>query len=162
MIIAFELAGFFAAHAIWCVSDSQTLVPMLAYSQADGGRQLERLALNDLEAAVSAGRVKLASNEMHATDAVLLFDGRIPLGDGKSDAIVIEIRAYSSPKSEAVVAVPYTPWSAGAFRVHKPKLLGWANCQDFDINAVFDSFFKGVGGHEKGTAVWNTCLDESK
>lgn len=72
------------------------------------------------------------------------------------------MRAYFSPDSEAVMAVPYTPKQSGKFRVHKPKLLGWKNCDDFDMNAALQSFFEGVDGHEKGAKIWNDCLDESK
>lgn len=32
MITASELAGFIAAHAIWCVSDADGLVPMVAFT----------------------------------------------------------------------------------------------------------------------------------
>jgi hypothetical protein len=107
MITASKLAGFVAAHAIWCVSDGE-------------------------------------------------------LGKEDVDAIIIEMRAYFSPDSEAVMAVPYTPKQSGKFRVHKPKLLGWKNCDDFDINAALQSFFEGVDGHENGSKIWNDCLDESK
>ena len=163
MITASELAGFFAAHAIWCVSDGETLVPMLAYTTADNERQMERLAIDDdLEASVAFGKEKLASNDMDASDAVLLYDARIPIGDEKLDAIIIEMRAYFAPDSEAIVAVPYTPKSSGEFRVHKPKLLAWKNCDEFDMNASLQSFFKGVAGHEQGAAIWDACLDESK
>jgi hypothetical protein len=99
---------------------------------------------------------------MDADDAVLLYDGFIPIGKEKVDAIIIEMRAYFSPGSEAVLAVPYTPKSSGGFRVHKPKLLGWENCEDFDIDAVVESFFVGADSHEKGGQIWNDCLDESK
>jgi hypothetical protein len=163
MITAFKLGGFFAAHAIWCVSDSEILVPMLACTTADDTRKMERLVVNnDLDASVAFGREKLESNEMDATDAVLLYDGRIPIDSEKIDAIIIEMRAYFSPSSEATMAVPYTPQSSGRFRVHKPKLLGWKNCGDFDMNAAIQSFFEGVAGHEEGAKVWNDCLDESK
>src|SRR5690348_5143304 len=129
MITASELAGYFAAHAIWCVSDGDTLTPMLAYTTENNERRMERLIVNDdLAASVAYGKEKLASNEMDANDAVLLFDGRIPVGGQKLDAIIIEMRAYFSPDSEAVIAVPYTPMSSGRFRVHKPKLLGWKDC----------------------------------
>jgi hypothetical protein len=163
MITASKLAGFFAAHAIWCVSDGETLTPMLAYTTEDDERKIERLVVNDdLEASVAYGKEKLESNEMHANDAVLLYDGRISVGKEKVDAIIIEIRAYFSPDSEAVMAVPYTPKQSGRFRVHKPKLLGWKHCDDFDMNAALQSFFAGVDGHEKGAKIWNDCLDESK
>ena len=94
MITASELAGFFAAHAIWCVSDGDTLIPMLAYTTEDGERKMERFAHDELADAVEYGKQKLASNEMDANDAVLLYDGRIPIDDDKLDAIIIEMRAY--------------------------------------------------------------------
>ena len=163
MITASKLAGFFAAHAIWCVSDGETLTPMLAYTTEDDERKMERLVVNDdLEASVAYGKEKLKSNEMDANDAVLLYDGRIPLGNEKVDAIIIEMRAYFSRDSEAVMAVPYTPKQSGEFRVHKPKLVAWKNCDDFDMNAALQSFFEGVDGHEKGAKIWNDYLDESK
>jgi hypothetical protein len=36
MITAAELAGFIAAHAVWCVSDSDGLTPMVAFATPDG------------------------------------------------------------------------------------------------------------------------------
>jgi hypothetical protein len=163
MITATKLSGFFAAHAIWCVSDGNTLTPMLAYITADDERKMERLVVaDDLAASVAYGKKKLNSNEMDANDAALLYDGRITLGNEKIDAIIIEMRAYLSPDSEAIMAVPYTPKATGKFLVHKPKLVAWKNCDDFDMNAALQSFFEGVDGHEKGSKVWNECLDESK
>jgi hypothetical protein len=163
MITASKLAGFFAAHAIWCVSDGETLIPILGYTTADDEQKMDRLVINnDLEASVAYGKQKLELNEMDANDAVLLYDGRIPIGKEKIDAIIIEIRSYFSPESEVVMAVPYTPKTSGKFRVHKPKLLVWDNCDDFDMNATLQSFFEGVGGHDKGAKIWNDCLDESK
>src|SRR5579864_978446 len=91
MITAFELAGFFAAHAVWSVSDGETLVPMLAYTTGDGECRLERLVIDDdLARSVAHGKERLLSNEMDANDAVLLYDGRITIGDEKLDAIIIE------------------------------------------------------------------------
>ena len=163
MISAFELAGVFAAHAIWCVSDGDTLIPMLAFTTESNERKMERLVVNDdLEASVAHGKQKLQSNAMDANDAALLFDGRIPIGGEKLDAIVIEIRAYFSPESEVVLAVPYSPKSSGAFRVHKPKLVVWKDCADFDIDDSLQAFFDGVHQHEMGARIWNECLDESK
>ena len=162
MITASRLAGFFAAHAIWCVSDGDALIPMLAYTSDDGKRNLDRFASNDLQSAVAAGKQKLESNEMNATDAALLYDGRIALEAGKLDAILIEMRAYFSPCSSAIIAVPYTPKSAGRFLVHKPKILSWCQCEDFEMGAAFTEFYAGVGEHDKGAKIWNDALDESR
>lgn len=162
MITASELAGFFAAHAIWCVSGSEGLIPILAYTLEDGQRQMMRLAHGDLQAAVEFGKQQLADNELDANDAVLLYDGLLPMGDEKLDAVIIEVRAYFSPASQAVFAVPYTPAAPGPFAVHKPKLLAWEGCEDFNLDACMQAFFAGVEAHEKGAAVWNECLDETK
>lgn len=162
MIAASELAGMFAAHAVWCVSDGDMLIPMLAYTTENDERKMERLAHDDLGAAVEYGRQKLASNEMDANDAALIYDGRITLDDEKLDALIIEMRAYFSPDSVAMIAIPYTPKDSGQFRVHKPKVMAWDNCDDFDLNHAFESFWNGVAGHEKGAAIWNECLDETK
>jgi len=162
LITALELAGFFAAHAIWSVSHGETLIPMLVYTSADGERTMERLVHDDLEAAVAYGREKLQLNGMDAEDAVLLYDGRIPIGREKVDAIILEVRAYFSPGSEAIIAVPYTPKISGRFRVHKPKLVAWFKCEDFDVNEALRAFFDGVAKHKKGAKIWSDSLDESK
>ena len=162
MIEAAELAGFLGAHAIWCVSDGETLIPILGYTDEDGKRQMTRLAHEELSEAVEAGKRRLAENDMDANDAVLLYDTWLSLDEGKLDAIVIEMRSYFSPASKAVIAVPYTPADCGGFSVHRPKILTWEQCDDFDLNAVVEAFFSGIAGHEKGAEVWNRCLDESK
>src|SRR4051794_3283327 len=140
MITASKLAGFLAAHAIWCVSEGATLIPILAYTTEDDQRKMERLVIgDDLDAPVPHGKERLESKEMAAMEHVLLNDGRSLIGREKVDASIIEMRAYFSADSEAVMAVPYTPKDAGAFRVHKPKLLGWKKCDDFDMHAALDS-----------------------
>jgi hypothetical protein len=167
MITAAKLAGFFAAHAIWCVSDGETLIPMLGYTNAKNERTLVRLVVGsgdaeDLAASVALGKQKLQSNDIDANDAALLYDGYITLEKEKAEAIIIEIRAYFSPSSEAVIAVPYTPRASGKFLVHKPKLVAWKDCEDFDIGVTLRSFFDGVIEHEKGSEIWQESLDDSR
>lgn len=163
MITALHLAGFLAAHAIWCVADGETLVPMLAFTDEEDQRRMERLLIDDdLQKSVSFGRNRLASNDMDANDAALLYDGFVTVGDEKLDAIVIEVRAYFSPGSEVTVAVPYTPRGDDRFRVHRPKILQWQQCDDFDIQTAFEAFFEGVHSHEMGAPIWSDALDESK
>src|SRR5437763_17193620 len=87
MITASELAGFFAAHAVWCLSDAESLTPMLAYTTEDGQRKMERLAGEEVQAVIEYGRRWLADNPMDANDGVLLYDGRIPSAGGKLDAV---------------------------------------------------------------------------
>jgi hypothetical protein len=93
---------------------------------------------------------------------VLAYDGRITVGAGKLDAIILEMRSYGFPGARAVIAVPYTPASSGRFRVHKPKLVEWHECDDFDMDAALQAFFRGVDSHEQGAKAWSAALDESK
>lgn len=162
MITASELAGFVAAHAIWSVSDSDGLIPMVAFTTQDGERKLERLVFDDAGTAVEHGQRRLEEDPFNADDGVLAYDGRIPVEGGKLDAIILEMRCYAFPWATAVIAVPYTPHSSGQFRVHKPKLVEWHECDDFDIDSAFDSFFYGVDSHEEGARGWNESLDQSK
>ena len=39
---AIRLAGFFAAHGVWCVADGEALIPLYAYEDAQGGRKMIR------------------------------------------------------------------------------------------------------------------------
>jgi len=164
MKTAFELAGFFAAHAIWCVSDGETLIPIFGYTTEAGGRQMERHVGDELRDIVERGRARLDENAVDANDGVFLYDGRITVGGEKLDAILVEIRAYFSPRSKATLAVPYTPKGdrSARFLVHRPKLVQWEACEDFDTKVVLEAFFRGVDAHEQGSAVWNAALDQSK
>src|SRR5262249_32867249 len=89
MLTAAKLAGHFAAHAIWCVSDleGEPFIPMLAYTKPGGTPTMIRLVSEDLNESVELGRQQLESNEMDADDGVLLFDGRITLNGEKVDAV---------------------------------------------------------------------------
>jgi hypothetical protein len=162
MITASELAGFIAAHAIWCVSDADGLVPMVAFTTVDGERKLERLVSDDAGAAVEHGRRRLEDDPFSANDGVLAYDGRITVEGGKLDAIILDLRSYAFPWAKATIAVPYAPRSSGRFRVHRPKLVEWERCEDFDMDAAFEAFFRGVDSHEQGAKVWNAALDQSK
>jgi len=162
MITASRLAGFFAAHAIWSISGGDALIPMLAYTRESDDRTMERFVGEDLAQGVAEAKRKLKSNEMDADDAVLVYDGLITIRHEKVDAVIVEMRAYFSPESEAIIAVPYTPGSPEAFRVHRPKLLVWKYCDDFDTEDVIHSFFEGVAEHEAGYQIWSASLDESK
>ena len=80
MITASELAGFIAAHAIWCVSDADGLTPMLAFAMEDGQRKLERLVSDDVTIAVDQGWQRLQEDPFSANDGVLAYDGWISQG----------------------------------------------------------------------------------
>jgi hypothetical protein len=158
---AVRLAGYLAAHALWCVSDGETLIPMLGFSR-DGVSHMERLINESVEESVEMGKNRLGLNIMNADDAALLYDSFMTIGDVRSDAIMIEIRAYAFPGASVMVGVPYTPRTAGGFKVHRPKIVMWHECEEFDIQATFEAFFEGVQSHKEGAKVWNACIDESR
>jgi hypothetical protein len=162
MLLASRLGGFYAAHAIWTLSGGRVLYPILAYTDIDNQQKMMRIITDDLGSGVAAGEGKLKSNDMDANDAVLLYDGRITISEEKMDALLIEFRCYAWPDSEALVAIPYTPHSTGVFKIHRPKLLKWQECEDFDMDAFLEAFWEGVDQHEQGAPLWEKHLDDSK
>jgi len=162
MEAASELAGFFAAHAVWSVSDGETLIPLVAYETAGGKRQMNRLVSERVEEGATRGKEWLAKNPDHAARAVLVFDGFITLKSGKTDALILTIREYTLGEAEITMAVPYRPASdAKGFAVHRPKFLGFKGAQP-DWQKVGEALWTGIAKHEKGAEVWNKHLDESK
>ena len=152
---AAELAGFFSAHAVWSVSDGEAFVPIYGMQHAKTGRSMERLALDLLEDAVSAGHQRLAENPHKAECAVLIYDGRIPWDGEKLDALIVEFREFAVPANAMVLAIPYTPLSRDhEFVVHRPAVLQLPDHLESQAPEIFEAFFAGVTQHDKGAAVW--------
>jgi len=161
MFASAVLAGFFAAHAVWSVSDGETLVPIYAYIDASGDRHLERLVADTLEGSVDVGRKWLSENPHHALCAVWIFDGFIPLVDGKTDALILEIANYGDAAASVTMAVPYVTQSTQtAFKVYRPKVIKFPAGQN--AQGFIEAFWKGVDEHKQGAEVWASHLDQSK
>src|SRR5262245_45868032 len=145
-----EMAGFFAAHAVWSVSDGETLVPMLAIEDAAGQRSMARLAADRLEQAVASGQEQLRANPAGARRAVLIFDGFVTLESGRTDALVLEIRDYERTAA-AKCMIPYRPVRDDAsFAVFRPKfVLDKADGENMSL--LGEAFFRGVDAHEHGS-----------
>lgn len=162
MEAATELAGFFAAHAVWSVSDGETLIPLVAYETFDGKRQINRLVSERVEDGAARGREWLAKNPDGVARAVVVFDGYITLKTGKTDALIVLIRDYTQGEAEITMAVPYRPANdPKGFVVHRPKFLGFKDTEP-DWQKVSSALWAGIARHEKGAEVWNKHLDESK
>jgi len=159
---AVELAGFYAAHAIWCVSDGEALVPMLGQESPTQGRNMIRFALDRLEDGVKRGQDHLRSNPERCERAALVYDGYITVASDRSDALFIVIRSYVDPGATLTMAIPYRNASdPQGFAVHRPKIVDWQGSGQPDYIALTEAFFRGVESHEKGAAVWNAALHES-
>jgi len=157
-----ELAGFFAAHAVWCVCEGETLIPLAGYENADG-RHVVRFEGERLEAGVESGRRWMMANPKAALRAVLVFDGYVPLPGGKTDALILEAREYGPSDMRMTIAVPYRHASSpSGFAVHRPKFLAVSGPGHADDVALGEALLCGAASHEKGAAVWNAHLDESR
>jgi hypothetical protein len=162
MVNAVELAGFFAAHAFWSLSEASTFNPILAYVTADGQRHMMRLVGHETPQAVEFGRQWIAKNPEAALCAVLIFDARIRLGEDKCDAVIVEAHQLGPEARTFGLAVPYRQHdSPEGFAIHRPKFLS-----DEPAGTTFDelaaAFFRGVDEHKEGAAIWNAHLDESR
>lgn len=157
-----RLAGFFAAHGIWNVSDGATLIPMIGYESANGDRGLDRFAAGDLAVGAQAGQDALRANPRDAVRAVLVVDGYVHLQTGRTDALIIDAVSYGPSALSFKVAVPYRPKaSAQGFAVHRPKFLEMVGVDRDHYQALSEAFFAGVDDHEPAAAVWNAHEDPS-
>jgi hypothetical protein len=89
MVTAFELAGFVAAHAVWCVCDGEDFALVVAFTTSDGKRNLERLVFGTATASVEHGRRRLDDAPLGSRAGVLAYDAQIT-GNGRArDAILL-------------------------------------------------------------------------
>lgn len=161
MIETARLAGFFAAHGIWCVPEGETLIPLLGYEHTDGGYGMDRLMFDDYAEGARAGQDALADGDPSWVGAVLVADGYIHLDQGRTDALIVEAVQYGPYRQNMQVAVPYRPADdPRGFAVHKPKFMN-ADCEDPAFNAMAEAFFVGAASHTEANAAWEAHLDES-
>ena len=156
------IAGFFAAHAIWCVSDGETLQPMLGFAHADERREMARLETETLEEGVRVGLQWLEENPQAVDQAVLIYDGFITLaGEENLDALIIEARRYGEEPGGFTMAIPYRSASdPKGFAVFRPKFVDLENAQAVVMD-LSTAFFKGVNQHKEAAPVWKAHLVES-
>jgi hypothetical protein len=162
MDVTARLAGFFAAHGIWSVSDGATLTPLLGHEHASGDRGMDRFALSDVGAGAQAGQEALQANRHGAVRAVLVVDGYLHLPRGRTDALIIDAVEYGPARRSFKMGVPYRPQpSPQGFAVHRPKFIEVVGVDKQDYPALADAFFAGVDSHERAAPVWNANLDPS-
>lgn len=162
MHVSAELAGFFAAHAVWSLAEEGKFCPMLAYSTPDSKHSVERMLHPDPLEAVKLAQIKLNNNEMGASHAAIVFAGKVQSGPDKLDAVLSDLRTFANPKAAAAIAIPFFPKSSGKLRIHIPLLVSWIDCDGYSKPEVMQAFFKGVNGHEQGSKTWNEYYDESR
>lgn len=161
MELAAKLAGFLAAHAVWCVAEKETLIPLMGFETAEGKRQMHRFMADRIEQGVREGQDRLASNSEGATRAALIYDGFITLPTGKVDALLVDIRDHGSPS-------PHCSWPCHiARRVARRDLqsIARSSCRSLGQSQIIRPLvlrsFEGVDSHDKAAPVWSRHLDES-
>ncbi len=155
-----ELAGFVAAHAVWSVSEGETLVPILAFQREDGHQEVRRIEADELQEAVVQGKDWLSKNPEAVSCAVLVYDGVIRLPSGNTDCLMLELSSYTPALQSLSIAVPYRhAQRPGGFGVHRPKFFTGKEDSEY-VRTVGEVFFRGVAQHEKGSALWGDHLDE--
>lgn len=158
---ALELAGFFAAHGLWCVSEGEALIPMLAQIDQVGGQSMSRLFAERLEDGVAEGKEQLSANRSNNVCAVLVYDGYVTLPSGKKDALLLDIRYYTGGLN-LTMAVPYrSRHEPKGFAVYRPKFLSYGGGGIPDYSKFGEAFFRGVDSHSKGAAIWDKAMDQS-
>lgn len=154
-----HLAGFMAAHGVWCVADGEVLVPFAAFEKG-GERQLVRFVTEELSVGAAKARSFVDENTAKADRAVSVIDGFVTIEGVKRDALIVHAVAYTPHRSLDVV-IPYRPRTAsGAFAVHKPKFVAHEGL-DGELETLGEAFFGGVDAHTEAAKVWNQHLDQS-
>jgi len=154
------LAGYFAAHAVWSVSEGETMVPLLAFEKFNGTREMTRLENPDAGEAVKAGHEWLQSNPEAALRAVLIFDGYVTRESGeRTDALIIEARLYGKEPGSFTMTVPYRDAKhRKGFLVYRPSVEQMSDAQT-DIAELSHAFFRGVNQHRQAAPVWARHFD---
>jgi hypothetical protein len=160
-VAAAELAGQLMAHAVWCVSEGEALVPMLGH-EGKGGRGMQRFVSEDHHKGVESGLQLLEHNLNGALRAVLIYDSIVTVQEHRTDAVTCHIVEYGPPRQSLEMVLPYRPAKDGEpFVVYKPKFTALAGVTD-SVAAIGEAFFRGVDSHEQGAQVWNDHLDQSR
>ena len=156
------LAGFIAAHALWCVEDGEALCPMLASIDAKGRREIQRFEADRMEEACAAAHAALDHGVPGAVMGVAVTDGYISLVGGKTDSLLVIGRHFKHPEITFKLAIPYrNAKDPAGFAVHRPKFLEVPDALSAP-ERIGKAFFEGVSAHEKGSALWDASLDESR
>lgn len=160
---AAEMAGFFAAHAVWCVSPGDMLVPLAGYQSGSGDQGMLRFACDDNQEAVARGRDWLTTNPQSVLRAVLIFDAFIGLESGKTDALIVQAVDYTQPDAAITWAIPYrSAKDAAGFAVYGARIMEFDEPDERQAARLNDAFARGSAKHEKGSAVWERYFDDSR
>jgi hypothetical protein len=145
-------AGFALAHAVWGVSNGETLCT-LALSEKSSERRLYRFEADSLAESVENARQLLQEAQPSVDRWVLAFDGYLYLENQRTDALVMQV--WGAPEVPARIIQKYRP----AKYLQHFKILGNPVFVD-DRDEIFESsqlqewLVQGIMRHEKVAQLW--------
>ncbi len=161
MLALADLTGRMLAHGVWCVSDPDQFVPLIAHEKA-GKRAMFRVTGENLESAIDIGKDWLEKNPDGVDRGLLVFDAYLTLADGKKyDALFVRAMEYGATPLTVDIALRYVPGGTDAgFRVGSPKVLKSDGLASGDWEAFFARFWAAAKGHPDAAVVWAKHLDD--
>lgn len=162
MLALADLTGRILAHAVWCVSDPETFIPLIAHEK-EGKRGMFRLGAPTLEDCVQTGKEWLQKNPDGVDRAMLVFDGYLTIpGLPRRDAIFLRALEYGAAPIELEIALPYVPGGTDqGFKVGSPKVIKSEGIAEDQWETFFGAFWAGAKGHADAAKVWAANLDDS-
>ena len=138
-------AGWAASFAIWMICEGRPLDKLLQHELRSGKRLGVSLAGSSLEEALG----RLERNDEGALTSVLVYQGMVGLPTLRADAIVLEVRHFTTPQIALTIAVPFRPASdKTGFAVFRPRLLRPANLSAMARQVIDTGFFEGIDTYQ--------------
>lgn len=148
------MAGYFAAHAIWSVSDGELLIPIVGFLRADNSRHMERLVMGSVDA-VALGHQKIIQLDADTAGGVFINDGMVTLDSGKTDALLVTIRPAADAAKKLDLLIPYRHAKhPDGFAVHRLKLTALEGIEQDLVSGLMQAFVAGLESHEQGARIW--------
>ena len=154
--------GMTAAHSIWSLSDNGSVSPIFQHDTNDGTIQLIRIICDNSDEGKKYIDEKIRSLHGIANNLAFAIDAYFRIDGLRFDALVVGAVSLDKPDSRFQMAIPYKWNSKNDFKIYKPKIVEWNNCESLDRNAAIQEFWNGVDSHKYGSNIWNNCLDQSK
>ena len=154
------MAGNFAAHAIWSVSDGETLIPIVGLLDSEDKQSMKRMVMGSAEA-LSAGEHQLNNLTSEYKGATFIKDGLVTLETGKTDSLIIDIKFSDDSSKKIQFLIPYRNANhEKGFAVHRLKLSEATGFSQDEYDLISDSFFDGLESHPEGGKIWNEKYED--
>ncbi|MEM8593344.1 MAG: hypothetical protein AAGF06_00810 [Pseudomonadota bacterium] len=155
-----KTAGFFAAHALWSVSDCEGFTPIMGTLNAEGEQTLGRLVgeTKDVLRMAKSIYAKLADND-HG--GAFVQDGYANLDTGRIDAVVVNVMFKQDESKRVQFLIPYRRFDhAQGFAVHRVKISDLQGFESDDQQWMIEMFFEGLESHPEGGKIWSDQYED--